>query len=75
MATRIKTFFVSVLFIGVCYVVLVYPLLFSLKTHIKAETQKFVHLNTFEKFLPAIISFFLVALSISFRVYMNKLGE
>ena len=47
MATRIKTFIVAVLFIGICYVVLAYPLLFSLRTHIKIETNKIVDLSTF----------------------------
>lgn len=75
MAIRIKTFFVAVLFIVICYLVLYYPMVFSLKAHIKSETSRFVHLNTFEKILPNITSLALVALSIYFRIYMDRLSE
>lgn len=75
MAIRIKTFFVAAFFILVCYVVLYYPMVFSLKAHIKQETAKYVRLNTFEKVLPNLTSFALVGISIYFRIYMDKLSE
>lgn len=70
MAIRIKTFFVAVIFIIICYLVLYYPMLFSLKTHIKVETTTFVNLTTFEKILPNLTSLALVAISIYFKNYM-----
>lgn len=75
MAIRIKTFFVAIIFIIFCYIILYYPMMFSLRTHIKVETKKFVRLNTFEKILPNLTAFALVALSIFFRIYMDKLSE
>lgn len=75
MAIRIKTFFVAIFFIIMCYIILYYPMVFSLKAHIKSETSRFVKLNTFEKILPNITSFALVALSIYFRIYMDRLSE
>lgn len=75
MAIRIKTFFVALVFIVICYIILYYPMVFSLKAHIKAETKRYVHLNTWEKILPNLTAFALVALSIYFRVYMDKLSE
>lgn len=74
-ASRFKTFIVATIFIVICYIILYYPILFSMKTHVKEETQIFVHLNTFEKILPNITSLILVFLSIYFRSYMEKLGE
>lgn len=75
MAIRIKTFFVAIFFMAICYIILYYPMVFSLKTHTKAETQRFVKLNTFEKILPNLTALALVGLSIYFRIYMDKLSE
>lgn len=33
MAIRIKTFFVAIVFIAICYIILYYPMLFSLEAH------------------------------------------
>ena len=74
MATRIKTFFVATIFIIFCYFILAYPILFSLKTHIKEQTSRFNHLNTFEKILPDIIALVLVGIMLLFRNYMDKLS-
>ena len=75
MATRIKTFFVATIFIIFCYFILAYPILFSLKTHIKEQTSRFNHLNTFQKILPDIIALVLVGIMLLFRNYMDKLSQ
>ena len=45
MAIRIKTFLVAIFFLVICYVVLYFPMLFTLKAH-SEQTQNFVKLNT-----------------------------
>lgn len=72
MASRIKAFFVCFIFIGICYVVLYYPMLFSLNADSAKQSG---NLTIFEKFLPELISLFLVAISIGFRLYLNKLSS
>ena len=74
MASRIKTFLFAMMLIGVCYLLLFYPLLFSLKTNTKEETSRFVRLTTFEKVLPELIAILLMILNLSFGVYMKKLS-
>lgn len=75
MATRIKTFVVAVVLILICYFILVYPILFVMRTHIKSETKRFTKLNTFEKILPDILALVQVSIAISFRIYMTKLSD
>ena len=72
MSIKIKTFFISILFLVLCYIILYYPILFSLRTHVKAQTNQ---LNTFEKILPNLTALGLAALSVYFRVYMERISE
>lgn len=74
MAIRIKTYFVAMFFIVICYIILYYPMLFSLRTHTKVETQRFVKLNTFEKILPNLTAIVLFGLSTYYRIYMDRLS-
>ena len=75
MAIRIKTFLVAIFFLVICYLVLYFPMLFTLRTHSEKETQNFVQLNTLEKIIPVIASLLFVSMSIGYRLYMEKLSE
>ena len=75
MAIRIKTFFVSILFIILCYLILYYPILLILRSHSQKQTADVVQLSPFEKFIPFACSILIVALSIGYRIYMGKLAN
>jgi len=47
MAIRIKTFFVAIIFIAICYIILYYPMVFSLETNAETKTDKSIKLTAF----------------------------
>jgi hypothetical protein len=70
MAGKIKSFFIALGLIIICYLFLEEPIKFSLHSH---STN--AHLTTFQKILPILISFILVAISIVYRNYMVEISN